>query len=441
MVSLRPGSNTFGAQAVDTSSNESTVVSRNFFYVVSNAVTLQTNGAGVISPNLNGFGLEIGRGYTITALPSSGNVFSNWTGGLTSSLARLTFLMQSNLLLQANFVTNPFTPVVGTFTGLFHETNTARHESSGSFSLKLTGSGTYSGKLLVAGVSHSFSGHFDLDGRATNHITRGTNSALGLDLTLDLGTNGLERIVGTVSDGFWSADLLANRSVFNAATKPAPWAGLYTIIIPGTNDPALGPGGDSYGTVRVDANGNVKLSGKLADNTTLTQKAPLSKNGEWPLYLSLYSKKGSLFSWVQFDTNFPAAGLNGVLDWFKPTVTKGIYAAGFTNQSSLIGSSYIPPATKTNRVVTLADGTIIVSGADLSGTLTNFVTLAQDNKVTTTNAGLSLTFTLSSGLFKGSFIHPTTAKKTSFAGALLQTNNSGSGFFLESNDSGRVSLR
>jgi len=43
------------------------------------------------------------------------------TGGLTSGLARITFLMQSNLVLQANFVTNPFTPVAGTFTGLFRK--------------------------------------------------------------------------------------------------------------------------------------------------------------------------------------------------------------------------------------------------------------------------------------------------------------------------------
>ena len=183
------------------------------------------------------------------------------------------------------------------------------------------------------------------------------------------------------------------------------------------------------------------MSGKLADNSTLSQKVSLSKNGEWPLYLPLYSKKGSLCSWVQFDTNFPASGLKGILHWFKPTVTKGIYATGFTNQSALTGSTYVPPAAKTNRVVTLADDTIIVSGGDLSSALTNFITLAQDNKVTTTNAGLSLTFTLSSGLFKGSFIHPTTAKKTSFTGALLQTNNSGSGFFLETNSSGRVFLR
>ena len=440
-VSLAPGSNTFGVKSVDTSTNESTLVTRSFFYAVSNVVSLLTNGAGVISPNLNGFGLEIGRGYTVTALPSAGNVFSNWTGGLTSSLARLTFMMQSNLVLQANFVTNPFPLVKGTFAGLFRETNTTHHESSGSFTLKLTDQGAYTGKLLLAGKSHSFSGRFNLDGQATNYITCGTNSALTLEMLLDLSTNQTDRIIGTVGDGVWMAELLANRSVFNAATNAAPWAGLYTLIVPGTNDPAAGPGGDSYGTVKVDAAGNVKLSGKLADNTTLSQKAPLSKNGEWPLYLSLYSKKGSLCSWVQFDTNLPAAGLWGVLDWFKPTVTKGLYASGFTNQTALTGSSYLPPPTMTNPVIALNNGTVTMSGGNLAGPLTNFVTLTQDNKVTTTNAGLSLTFTLSSGLLKGSFTHPATAKKISFTGALLQTNNSGSGFFSGTNESGEVLLQ
>lgn len=441
MASVAPGSNIFGVKSVDTSTNESTLVTRSFFLIVSNIVTLLTDGAGVISPNLNGLGLEIGRGYTITALPSAGNVFSNWTGGLTSSLARFTFLMQSNLVLQANFVTNPFLPVKGTFTGLFRETNTAHLESSGSFTLKLTDQGAYTGKLLLAGKSHSFSGRLNLDGQATNYITRGTNSVLTLEMLLDLSTNRTERISGTVGDGVWMAELLANRSVFNAATNAAPWTGLYTLIVPGTNEPAVGPGGDSYGTVKVDAAGNVKLSGKLADNTTLSQKAPLSKNGEWPLYLSLYSKKGSLCSWVQIDTNFPAAGLWGVLDWFKPTVTKGLYASGFTNQAALTGSSYVPPPTKTNKVIALTDAVITMSGGNLGGTLTNYVTLTQDNKVTTTNAGLSLTFTLSSGLLKGNFIHPATAKKTSFTGVLLQTNNSGSGFFSGTNKSGRVLLQ
>lgn len=441
MVALRPGSNIFTVKSVDTSTNESIPISRSFFFVVSNIVTLLANGAGIISPELNGLGLEIDRRYTVTALPSAGNVFSNWTGDLNSSLARLTFQMQSNLVLQANFVPNPFPPVKGTFTGLFRETGQVRYESSGSFTLRLTDRGTYTGKLLLAGKGHPFSGHFDLDGRATNHITRGTDSMLSLELSLDLSPNGTDRITGTLSDGVWLADLLANRSVFNAASNAAPWAGLYTLIIPGTTDPTAGPGGDGYGAVKVDAAGNVNLIGRLADGTTLAQRTPLSKNGAWPLYLSLYSNKGSLCSWVQFDPNLPATSLAGTLNWFKPATTKGLYAAGFTNQTELIGSSYSPPATKTDRVVAMADGVVVLSGGELNNSITDYVIVSQNNKVTSTNAGFTFAFTLSSGLFKGTLLNPATAKKISFAGALLQNSDSGSGYFALTNQSGRVLLQ
>ena len=440
MVSLAPGTNTFGAKSVDTSTNESTVVSRRFFYVISNALTLQTNGAGVISPNLDGLGLELGRGYTITALPSPGNIFSNWNVGLTSSVARLSFLMQSNLILQANFVTNPFLALKGAFTGLFRETNTAHHQSSGSFTLKVTDKGSYSGRLLLAGRSHSFSGRFDLDGRATNSIVRGTNTGLNLEMVLDLQPGGTERITGVVRDGIWTAGLLANRSVFNAIGNPAPWPGLYTLIVPGTNDPSAGPEGDGYGAVKVEATGNVTLSGKLADGATLSQRATLSKNGEWPFYASLYSGKGSLCSWVQFDTNHPAAGPSGLLSWFKPTATKGLYAAGFTNQTTLGASSYSRPITKTNRVAAITNGVVTMSGGELSSAVTNHITMNLDNKVTSTNTGFTFSFTLSSGLFKGSFLDPVTSRRNSFTGALLQNTNSGSGYFAGTNHSGKVLL-
>ena len=84
--------------------------------------------------------------------------------------------MHSNLVLQANFVTTPFLPVKGTFTGLFRETNVVHHESSGAFTLTLNDRGSYTGKLLLAGKSYSFSGRFDLDGRATNYLARGANT-------------------------------------------------------------------------------------------------------------------------------------------------------------------------------------------------------------------------------------------------------------------------
>jgi hypothetical protein len=50
-------------------------------------------------------------------------VFSNWTGNVSSASPKLSFLMESNMVLQANFVPNPFVTVSGAFHGLFYETN------------------------------------------------------------------------------------------------------------------------------------------------------------------------------------------------------------------------------------------------------------------------------------------------------------------------------
>ena len=41
---------------------------------------------------------------TKTALPGVGFAFTNWTGGITGNKALLTFGMQANLSLTANFV-------------------------------------------------------------------------------------------------------------------------------------------------------------------------------------------------------------------------------------------------------------------------------------------------------------------------------------------------
>ena len=73
-------------------------------------LTIQITGSGSTTPNLDGRNLVIGREYKITAKPQAGQVFSNWSGGVSSSEAALEFTMQSNLVLQANFVPNPFSP-------------------------------------------------------------------------------------------------------------------------------------------------------------------------------------------------------------------------------------------------------------------------------------------------------------------------------------------
>ena len=115
-VALTPGTNMIQVKSIDFYGHES-AASVSVFYVTTSAMRLAVSGSGVVLPDLDGQALEVGRGYTVQARPAPGNLFSSWSGDLTSAASRLTFLMQSNLTLQANFVTNPFIAVHGAYAG------------------------------------------------------------------------------------------------------------------------------------------------------------------------------------------------------------------------------------------------------------------------------------------------------------------------------------
>ena len=69
-------------------------------------ITISIVGNGTVTPNLNGQLLDVGRSYTISALPANGHAFSNWSGGISAITAQITFVMQSNLTLVATFYDN-----------------------------------------------------------------------------------------------------------------------------------------------------------------------------------------------------------------------------------------------------------------------------------------------------------------------------------------------
>ena len=108
-VNLTPGTNIIQAYASDAAGNYSPTGSVSFVYVVTNQLSVMTNGQGTISPYPNNAWLEIGRRYTNTAAAINGHKFlnwviaTNWIGGVTNTNASLAFLMQSNLTLTVNF--------------------------------------------------------------------------------------------------------------------------------------------------------------------------------------------------------------------------------------------------------------------------------------------------------------------------------------------------
>ena len=402
-------------------------------------LSIITNGRGTVNPSLDGQELTVGKSYKITAVPASDEVLIGWTRGVTSSLPAVTFIMVSNLVLEVSFTNSPYLPRKGSYNGLFHEAAEVRQESSGSFTSTLTDRGTFTGKLKLGAKSHSLKGKLDLGCKATNSIVRkGTNTLI---VELDFGVGNSNQVAGRISDGTWEAQLLGDRAVFNSKTNPAPCAGIYTLVFPGQIDPSDGPEGDGFGTCKVASNGLATLAGTLADGTKVSQKVPLSMNGQWPLYIPLYSGGGSVLSWLTV-TNGLTNDVNGLLSWIKPALPKAKqYPGGFTNENMAAGSLYVRPASSTNQVLDFTQTDILFDGGNLAVPFTNTITLSADNKITNLSSNkLALTITVAKGLFRGSVVDPSTGQPFNFAGALLQKQNVGCGFLLGTNHSSRVAL-
>jgi hypothetical protein len=441
------GTNIVVVEAIDSAGNR-TQASRVFFHSIRQPLSLTQTFGGVVSGigAVDGGLLEVASGYTFKAVPAPGYLFGGWTGTIHQASAVLTFLMESNTALTAVFVPNLFPPIKGTYNGLFYDTNVVEQKSSGYLTLTLGSFGGYSAKLLMNGKTHRFTGTFAPDGGETNFVVRpGTNDLL-IRMAVDV-SNGTDHLTGVVTNYFltttetnlWRAELMADRAVFNATVNRAPLAGSYTMLIPlDTNSPA-GPTGDGFGRVTVSSSGKVSFNGTLADGTKAVQKTPLSKTGNWPLYLPLYKGQGALVSWVNFNTNAPDTDFSGLLTWIKQSQpTARFYADGFTNETEIAGSRFVPP-TAGNQVVALSDAIVGFVGGNLTTDFTNSVTLGADSKIVNHGANkLVLSISKSSGLFTGSVTPPDATASVPYKGAVLQKSKLGGGFFLGTNQAGRV---
>jgi hypothetical protein len=434
---LVAGPNTVRVRAIDTSSNVSLSVARTFNYVLTSPLDLSTTGNGRVSPNYTNALLEIDGTYTLTATPGTDSVFSNWTGTISANTAKLTFTMQSNMVLQANFVPNPFTPVKGNYAGLFSDMGGITLTNAGYFSAILADKGTFSSKWQFANATYSLVGAFSADGTFSNAIVRRGLSPLTVQLQLDF--SGGEVITGTISDGIWTAVLAANRAHFSK-TEPAPQSGSYTLVIPGSNDSLNQPGGNGAGTLKVDTSGNIAFTGTLGDGTKVSQRTFISKDGQWPLFVPLYAKQGLLIGRLTFDTSQPDTDLSGYCAWVKaPQPASKFYPAGFAlGPIPALGSKY----SFTNGVplVNWTDGQIVLENGNLSQPITNGLSIDANNKITGTNK-LAISFTTATGLFRGTVLNSDTGKPITVNGALLQKQNIGYGYFLGTNQTGGVTLQ
>jgi hypothetical protein len=462
---LLPGANVLQAYSQDTSGNSSPTNKVTFLYIPSATLSVRSNGLGGITPIDNGKLLAIGSNYTLAAKPAKNWLFSNWVGGTTlpysvlSTLSNYTFRMQSNLVLQADFVTNPFLAVAGVYNGLFYPTNGVTEAGSGFISVAIASNsaGAYTAKLLLDGASNSFSGSFDLTGTAHANLARTGKSPVNVTLILDF--NPADAMMsGSVSNAAagWNSLIQADRAAFSTNANPATnYAGQFTLLfLPGTNAAAESPAGYGYATITNTRGGSSTLGGALADGTPFLWSVPIAQNGGIPVYQSLYSGKGSMLGWIYF-TNEPPQNIstNSWVNWIKPSVPKTLYPSGFTNLTGVIGSPYTNSLKAGVPVLNLTSATLLLTNGNLANGFLIYTNIGTNhsshNTLTNLDAGntnlsptnhLVIAINTNNGLVTVTF-RPTGVKTNISAhGAVLQNQTSAAGYFLGTNESGAFIL-
>jgi len=439
-ISLAAGENYVLVRAVDAAGNFSSEEKRNFRRIVMAPLSLTTLGEGSVKPDLQREELEVGNTYTITAEPAEGWLFTGWTGSLTNSSAKLSFVMQPNMSLRAKFKPNPFKIIAGDFHGLIFQTNTVSADHCGHFTLTTSDRGAFKVRLILGGVTHNLSGQFDADGQASAVILNERQQALSIKFNLNWLKNP-DLITGALFTETGTAELLGDRHAFDGRQKRTPFAGSYTLSLSLPAD-AAGPIGSGYATVQVAEDGRVQMKGRLPDGTVLEQSAFLSSEGLWPLYLAPYANRGLLTGWLRFG-NESFADLHGNLQWIRAgSATTGNLPLGSRQTLTAIGSRYTPPA-RNQTVFSWSEGLIGLQGGGLPELVALKLQFKGQSDIVFPGIKpevIQLKLSIETGHFTGFFAHPDQEKPVPMDGVLLQKQNHGAGFFLMPTTSGSVFL-
>jgi hypothetical protein len=349
----------------------------------------------------------------------------------------------------ARYVLNPFIPVSGSYYGLFSDYGSPAFTNTGYVNLTLENNRAFSGAILLDGAKTSFTGQFDTNGATALAASNAPGRVY--DMTLQLDLTGVNPLTGTVSNTTqaWTASLSAVRAAFSGTLPATNYEGNYLLAINGSTNPAAAPPGYSYAQATISPAGGVTLSGTMADGATFTANgAAISQDGDWPLYGSLFSGKGSVLAWVKFPKHSaPSQTTSGQAFWFE-TAGSGshYYTNGFsllTNQLSLLVNHYATPP-RGGAVLPDVNYTVQIFGGNLASSLDGNVTISSNNAVAVAGLNtnkLSITINAGAGTFGGSFVSPVTGEKTTLQGVLLPANDAGFGYFLGTNQGGGILIQ
>ncbi len=332
---LPAGTSTVRARSVDLLGNVSLAATRFFTFVVKTNLKVQVSGAGTVVSNLNWSALEIGKIYSLTAQPGPGQMLAFWeAAGQTNRLVPknslvLNFVMKPDLRLVAYFVPNPFPQFVGSYSGLFLDTNNVTPEGSGIVTLQLDQRGAFSGKLGMNRANYPFSGLFNYLTNATLAVIRHAlrPSLLALRLEQERGTELLVgSVTNTVGTNLISSEVRAQRKVFDGLTHIAPQTGRWPFAL--QQLPAAGGQIVGTGAANVNLNGAVQISGSL-NGQKFGVGSTVFADGNIPFYVPLGSGTEVVIGWMNI-TRQPSMPVTGTLYWTKSG------ANGFSTQLEVV---------------------------------------------------------------------------------------------------------
>ena len=496
-INLKPGTNLLAITASDLAGNQTNLAPIKFYHhvvspllVVTNldGIAIDTNGVGEIvngtSSSLysgNNTNLFVGRTYTLKAIETGypNYILSNWTATwqgqaspvvLQTNNVTCTFEMHSNMVIRANFVSNPFNVYRGMYFGLFANPSGVAFQNSGAIQASVNARQGVSGKIFVDGNIVPFAGKVGINGIGS--IVTKTRMKLfdKPELTVNLTVNltGGDIITGSITEsGGWTSSVEARRVIWSSLTGvyATDFTNAYTFIMPGSSN---GPVGSSYATITVNNLGRATAVGASADGHAIKASSIISKEGFWPFFspqyrtsrtnaagVTIVETEGFVLGWLQFTNVVTSTNKApvGELHWINTGWTNSTYAAGFANTALVRGSRWLRPVLKSGiRAIDMTNALVTCSAGNLASPFgakyfvaTN-TTLMVIKPVPPSTLAIdypnSIRATLSpiSGALKGTFIHPLNGSVIKWSGAVLQDQNYGEGFFMGPTLGGQVNF-
>lgn len=302
---------------------------------------------------------------------------------------------------------------VGRYLGLIAPSSTLNNDLGGRIDLKLTRVGSYTGTLNMAGRLYPFKGTCDEQGKSDVTILRTGLPALVARLTFD-GSGALTGLLWQTGDHLPQELISAHQVPWVATTNPATaYVGTYTAALqPPTPLPAGSPEGTGWMKYKISKAGACSGSGRLADGTPVTLASVVWPDGSLPLFVSLYTKAGSVLGTVDCATT----PLQGSLRWRKKPATPPAgrnYANGIGPLDlAVTGGRYTAPRAGQyllGLTSTQAGGlTLTATGGGLTLPQTFAFTLSRIHVATfgisTKSSAPKLTFSAATGAVTGSFV-------------------------------------